>query len=170
MIAYFVEILRQPLTFAWLVVTGGASAAAYFLPSDALTNATRAWLGATIALLLTLLGVLARGYGLYQRTSDPVRVRDVVEGTHHNRGKLIVILDRAPWVEFNQIVTLLDISQEVRTPVCLLRVEAFTSRKFPQCVVLRLLSDEDIGKFLTEKTRRGSLRAVPSVLTSYLEG
>jgi hypothetical protein len=168
--SYLREILTKPISIAWLVVTGFASVFGFVAPLDETTNLTRALAMATIALSFLLIGVLLQGYRFFTRTTDPVRIRNVVEGNHYNRGKLILILDKAPWVTFDQTLALLDSSEEARTPICLLRVEAFTTEGFPQCVVLRPLTNVDLPEHLMDRSRRHSFRAVPEVLARYWEG
>ena len=167
---YFREILREPASITWIIVTGFVGVASFFLSPDEIDSLNRFLIVTTIALLSLLIGVLLQGYRFYSRTTDPVRIRSVVEGVHHNRGKLILILDKSPWVKFEQTLTLLDSSEEVRTAICLLRVETFTSSGFPQCTVLRALTAEDLPVYLKDRSRWESLRAVPEVLAQHVEG
>jgi hypothetical protein len=167
--SYLREIIGRPVSIVWIIVTGIASVAGFIAQPDQTAASTRTLAMTTVALSLLLIGVLLQGYRFFTRTTDPVRIRNVVQGTHYNRGKLILILDKAPWVTFDQTLALLDSSDEPRTPICLLRVEAFTTSGFPQCVVLRPLTNVSLPAYLMDKSRRQSFRAIPQVLARYFE-
>lgn len=168
-IDYLAETALATWSWVWAAVTGVASLAAYLSLGDACSQAERGLAVATVALATLIVGLILKGYRLYSQSIEPARIRQVVRGAHHQRGKLILVLDRAPWIDFDQILTLLDASEEVRTPICLLRVEGSTTLGFPQCVVLLPLTAEDLDQYLRDSARWGSLRAVPEVLADSFE-
>ncbi len=114
------------------------------------------------------LGFLAAAYELYGHTNAPVRVRTVMPGTHFYAKQVMVILDRANWIDAGQLLTLSVLEDELRTPLALLRVEAFTSDHYAQCSVLAPLTADDLSTYLMERSRWRSMRASADVQSDYL--
>jgi hypothetical protein len=163
-------MLSRPIVFVWSLVAGGASIAAYLgLCSKCPT--IQLVLGVIcITLAMLLIGALASGYRIYRNSVNPIMVRAITEGEHYYHGRLILILDRSMWVRQEQILSLFTIHEDIQMPLCLLRVETFTSKGFPQREIIRVLTNEDINIYLSDKARWPSLFALPEIRANYLEG
>lgn len=164
------DVILKPISLTWVIVTGGASLIGIFgLPT---------WIGTAERLLGVLVVALGVGFvlmlwyawELYERARIPVQVRAVVNGSHHYRGTLVVILDAGNWVEPEQVLVLAEAAKDVQSPLALLRVETFTTKGYPQAVVLQSLTDEDLSAYLSDASRWRSMFALSEIKFRYLQG
>lgn len=164
------DILLRPLNGVWIIITGAASLVGILGLPESVSTAERVLgvlvcsFGAGIILLLF------QTYQLHQRSRAPVRIRSVVGGRHHYKGTIVLVLDKSNWIEPGQVLVLSQLADGVQTPVALVRVETFTTERFPQCVVLSPLTDEDLPEYLADSSRWKSMIALPEIKFSYLQG
>ena len=164
------DMIWQPATFVWAIITGGVSLAAFFGIGDNASTQIKSLVIISTVLLLLLIGIYIKASSLYQRSKTPAKIRTIVEGDHFYHGTVVIILDKSNWVEADQILTLVQSADGVQTPLALLRVETFTTEKFPRCVLLTPLTNEDLNIYLSDKTRWKSMSALSDVKARYLEG
>ena len=119
-----------------------------------------------IALLLYALYVVY--YSLFTKVDRPLPVRKVSEGKHYFKNHVMVILERRDTVAVGDILTLFVCEGDAEVPICLLSVEAHTSKSFPQSVVFRLLTDEPLQHYFIDESRIEQLQAKQSVRKEYL--
>lgn len=164
------DILLGRIAVGWLVVTGAASLLA-FLGLDAKTSP--AFLIALIIFLTsTTVGFLMQSYVLYEKAKLPVRIRSIVLGEHYYQGQMVIILDKSNWIEAGQVLVLVVNADEVQTPLALLRVDTFTTEKYPQCTLIAALNpgDTNLGEYLSDKARWKSITALSEIKERYLQG
>jgi len=162
-LTYISETLIKPSSFVWVTITGLASVLAFIGIGENLSASTKGLTTCLVAVVMLLFGLFFQGYRLFVKTMTPTRIRAVVEGAHRYKGKQIIVLNRAPWISSDQVLTLVDSSQDVRTPICLLRVETFTSKGHAQCKVWASLTDVDLCDYLSDQARWSNLTAIPAV-------
>lgn len=163
------EVVRGVLGFVWLVITGLASLASWLgLPPD-ISDRERALVVIALASALAALMLLYRCHQIYTQVRVPVTVRKIADGKHHYLGAMVLILDRSNWIHTEQILVLIQTLDDVQTPIALLRVETFTTKDFPQCVVLRSLTNESLKDYLADSSRWTSMSVVPEIRSRYLE-
>lgn len=166
---YLKEIFLRPLYVLWIIITGLATLAAYIGLGSNVSDAHRVLVISIVSLAFLLFLILLSGYGIYRRIQSPVKIRLIIEGSHYYAGKLIIILEKTHWLRQDQMLTLFIDRESIPTPICLIRVETFTTDGFPQCVVILPLTHEELSTFLRDDTRRSSLSAKAEVLGQYLE-
>lgn len=164
------DIIWQPATFAWAIITGIVSLVAFLGIGENIDTLIKSLAILSIVLFLLLVGLLIKSASIYQRAKTPAKIRTIVEGDHFYNGTVIVILDKSNWVEADQILTLVQTADGVQTPLALLRVETFTTEKYPQCIVLSPLTLEKLNEYLSDKSRWKSMSALSDVKARYLEG
>ena len=81
---------------------------------------------------------------------------------------MVVILERRDTVSYGDILTLFVREGDAEVPICLLSVEGFTSKSFPQSVVFGLLTDEPLLDYLRDESRIEQLQAKQNVKKEYL--
>ncbi|WP_146221872.1 hypothetical protein [Achromobacter sp. RW408] len=154
------------------------AALTYFDTLQGTTPLTKTLTGVGVVLLGALCGVL-RGAYLREAAiradiaaisdSPPLTVRLVKQGDVYYEGRMIIILDKAPWLERGLLLSLTNEVDSI-TPVALLYVETFTSDDYPQCIVWRgYQSAEDLWGFLRDQSRWKSLQARRNVRIEHLE-
>lgn len=163
------EIVWGTLGWIWLLVTGLASLASWLDKPAALTTQERLLLIAALSSSFAVVIMLYRCYQLYTRVRAPVTVRKIAGGQHHYSGSMILILDRSNWINTEQILVLIQTMDDIQTPIALLRVETFTTKRYPQCVVLRSLTSENLPKYLSDSSRWASMSVVPEIRSRFLE-
>ena len=163
------EVLLRPIPVIWGLVTGVLGVAAFLGMGDQVSVTVRVLTSLSVLLGIWCIGLLMIARDLHARVKAPVRIRSIVEGTHFYEGSLIIILDRASWIEVGQLLSLVAVSDAVQTPLALLRVETQTTEQFPQCVVVAALTKDDLAKYLSDRSRWLSLSALPEIKSRYLE-
>lgn len=163
------EILWGSLGWIWLAVTGLASVASWLEVPAGITPQDRLLLVVALASSFAVIILLYRCYQLYERVRAPVTVRKITDGQHHYSGSMILILDRSNWINTEQILVLIQTTDDVQTPIALLRVETFTTKHYPQCVILRSLTNEDLRDYLSDSSRWASMSVVPEIRSRFLE-
>lgn len=173
----FFEFLWDTLKRGWKwippIPTAAFGILNYFdLLKDAPT-VTRTVSGLSLLLFGALCGVLRGAYQREKATKSPdtssLKVRVVEQGDRYYEGRIILILDKAPWLERGLILSLTTEGDSV-TPVALLFVETFTSEDFPQCIVWRGYQPrEELWGFLRDRSRWKSLQARRNVQVGHLE-
>ena len=138
--AYIKEIIFKPISFIWIVVTGGASLVAAFVDLNTISPTIKLLTVISISLLAALISILINSYEIYCRTRAPATIKKVIEGTHHFQGTLVLIFDKSSWMETGQVVVLVQESDDVQIPIALVRIETTTTKGFPQGVILSPLS------------------------------
>lgn len=163
------NVIFKPASLTWVVVTGLSSLVGIFgLPES-------------VGLAERILGVLAVTFGtafllllwyawrIFQEIRAPVRVRQIVKGSHHYRGTLVVILDKENWVVSEQVLVLVELANDVQSPLAILRIETFTTKGFPQAIVLRSLTDKNLPEHLADASRWDSMLALSEIKYRYLQ-
>lgn len=158
------------MSLTWVIVTGLASVVGIFGLPEEISVAERVLSILVVAFGVGLLLMLWRARELYDRIRTPVRVRAVVDGNHHYRGTLVVILGSGSWIEPEQILVLVEMAKDVQSPLALLRVETFTTKGYPQAVVLQPLTDKDLSVYLSDASRWQSMFALSEIKFRYLQG
>jgi len=166
---YVKEIFLRPLYVLWIIITVLATLAAYIGFGSNVSGTDRFLFISLVSLAFLLFLILLSGYGIYRRIQNPVGIRLVIEGSHYYAGKIIIILEKSHWLRQDQMLTLFINRESIPIPICLIRVETFTTNGFPQCVVVLPLTQEDLSTFLRDDSRRASLSAKAEVLGQYLE-
>lgn len=163
------EIVWGTLGWIWLLVTGLASVASWLEMPAGLTTQERLLLVVALTSSFAAIILLYRCYQVYERVRAPVTVRKIADGQHHYSGSMILILDRSNWINTEQILVLIQTTDDVQTPIALLRVETFTTKHYPQCVILRSLTNEDLRGYLSDSSRWASMSVVPEIRSRFLE-
>lgn len=167
------DITKRGWAWAGSLPVAGFGLLSYF---DVLKNespVTKTLTGICLLLCGGLCGLL-RGAYLRETSAKPIdpsllTVRSVQQGDRYYEGRIIIILDKAPWLETGLLLSLTAESDSV-TPVALLFVETFTTEKYPQCIVWRGYQPrEDLWDFLRDRSRWKSLQARRNVQIEHLE-
>lgn len=132
----------------------------------------------SIILLLAILSrVLYVAYSLYTKVDQlnmkvdrPLRVRKVLQGTNYYEGAVMVILEQRDTVSIGDMLTLFVREGDAEIPLCMLSVEAVTSRGFPQSVVFPPRTDKQLSDYLGDESRLEQLQAKRGVTRSHIEG
>ena len=164
------EFLWWPFAIVWTALTGLASVLAWYNVGEHWSSSTKVLVGVVAPLSILLIYVLWIAYSLYTMVDRPLRVRKVSQGTHYYEGQVTVILERRDTVSIGVILTLFVREGDTETPVCLLSVEMFTSKGFPQSVVFRRLAERPLSGYLSDESRLEQLQAKRGVTKSHLEG
>ena len=163
------EVLWRPFSGVWAILTGLASLLTWFDIGEHWPGSIKVLVGVVLPLLILLVYVLCVAYSLYYTKIDrPLPVREVSKGTHYYKNYVVVILERRDTVSIGDVLTLFVLEGDAEVPICLLSVEGFTSKSFPQSVVFRLLTDEPLLKYLGDESRIEQLQAKQSVKEEYL--
>ena len=154
----------------WVLVTGAASIIGIFGLPDEISTLIRILGILTLSFLCAAILFLYQAYEIYKKARKPASIRTVVGGKHHYRGTIVLILDKSTWVEPGQILVLVQSTDGFQTPLALIRVETFTTEKYPQCVLLSPLTEENLENYLMDSSRWKSMAALPEIKYSYFEG
>lgn len=163
------DVVWGTLGWLWLMVTGLASVASWLEVPAELTTHERLLLVIALTSSFAAIILLYRCYQLYERVRAPVTVRKITDGQHHYSGSMILILDRSNWINTEQILVLIQTTDDIQTPIALLRVETFTTKHYPQCMILRSLTNEDLRDYLSDSSRWASMSVVPEIRSRFLE-
>lgn len=164
------QLLFGPLTMAWAVVNGVITVLSFFGAPHFLSKVELTLAILCIALFTALIVVIIRAYGIHRNARLPVSVRNIVSGTHYYKGNVVLILNKSNWIEAGQILVLFQFADEVQIPLALLSVETFTTDKYPQCVVVATLSDQELQNYLSDTSRWKSMFALPDIKMNFLRG
>lgn len=151
------------------MITGLVSVVSWLEVPAGLTTGERLLLVVALALFFAAIILLYRCYQMYERVRAPVTVRKITDGQHHYSGSMILILDRSNWINTEQILVLIQTTDDVQTPIALLRVETFTTKRYPQCMILRSLTNEDLHDYLSDSSRWASMSVVPEIRSRFIE-
>lgn len=164
-----VVTLRQPFATIFFVITGLATILGWIGVGENWAGVTKFLLVFLILLLILLLYALyVIYYSIYSKIDRPLPVRKVAKGTHYFKDHVMVILERRDTVVVGDILTLFVCEGEAEIPICLLSVEAHTSKHFPQSVVFLPLSDEALLDYLEDENKIEKLQAKQSLRKEYL--
>lgn len=163
------KVVWGVLGWVWLMITGLASIGSWLGLPSGMTDRERVLAVVAIASALAAAMLLYRCHQIYAQVRAPVTVRKIADGRHHYLGLMLLILDRSNWVHAEQILVLIQTTDDFQTPIALLRVETFTTAGFPQCVVLRSLTNEDLKDYLSDPSRWASMSVVPEIKYRFLE-
>lgn len=163
------EVVWGVLGWVWLMITGLASIASWLGIPSGISDRERVLVVVALASALAAVMLLYRCHQIYAQVRAPVTVRKIADGKHHYLGSMVLILDRSNWIHAEQILVLIQTTDDVQTPIALLRVETFTTKKFPQCVVLRSLTNENLKDYLSDPSRWASMSVVPEIRSRFLE-
>lgn len=166
---YIKQILGKPVSIIWIVVTGIASVASYIGVGAQQTSLVRGLIVVLVFTIFLAFGLLISGYHFFKKSFDPIKIKKVVKGSHYYQDNILIILDKSPWVNEGQILTLFTNNEDIKIPFCLVRVESFTTANYPQCAVLKPLSKDNIPEYLLDSSRWSSFSAYPEVKSQYLE-
>lgn len=168
--SFLKEIILRPAGIVWGAVTGGVGLLAFFGIDSSISMWLKTLIIICIVLASSTVGLFFQAANLYARASTPVRIRTVVDGDHFYQGTIVIILDKSNWIEPGQILTLVQSADEVQTPLALLRVETFTTERYPQCVLLASLTKRDLPEYLGDRSRWKSMAVLSEIKARYLEG
>lgn len=100
-----------------------------------------------------------------------IRVRYIDAAGHLGTDSILVILEKAAWVEAGLVLLLTADEGEITRPLALLHVEGFTSKGFPQCVVFLGYDDdsESLVQYLKDRSRWASFAGRREVRLHHLE-
>lgn len=148
---------------------------------------TKAAIGAVLLLLGALVGAVRGAYSLAcdaarevkdarEKVAEalvagagPLTVRNVRQGEGYHEGTILMILDKAPWIEAGLLLSL-SVEMDSVTPMALLYVETFTSEAFPQCIVWRAYGPaSDLRQYVSDPSRWKNLKARRNVHLRHLE-
>ncbi|WP_338617724.1 hypothetical protein [Achromobacter sp. E1] len=190
--------MPAPFSYLWNIAKRGRAWAApvpsaiflvfnYFEFFKDMPGLTKTAIGISLLLSGALVCAVRGGYCLVRDASDeievlkqqvaqasaadvgPLTVRNVREGEGYHEGTMLMILDKAPWIEAGLILSL-SVEVDSVTPVALLYVETFTSEAFPQCIVWRAYGPAaDLRQYLNDPSRWKSLKARRNVHLRHLE-
>ena len=163
------DILLKKAGLLWVLFSSVVGVLPFFGLDGDQSVWSRAMIGGILSLLLISIGLYVIAKDLYGRVKAPVAVRKVVEGSHYYQGYVIVILDKSSWVDIGQLLVLVVSSDDTKLPLALLNVVTKTTSGYPQCVVLKPLSESDIQGYLSDASRWKSLKVFSDMQCSYLE-
>ena len=163
------EVFWRPLAGIWALVTGLASVLSWIGVGEYWTDATKTLVVVVILLFALLTRVFYVAYPLYMKVDRPLRVRKVSQGTHYFEERVMVILERCDTVAIGDILILFVREGDAETPICLISVEAITSKNFPQGVVLYWFTEEPLLDYLSDESRIEQLQAKRGVTRRHLE-
>lgn len=164
------EIIFRPAAIVWGAVTGGVGLVAFLGIDSQSSGYLKMLIVLCIALGSSTVALFVQAANLFARAKAPVRIRTVVSGDHFYQGTVVIILDKSNWIEPGQILTLVQSADEVQTPLALLRVETFTTERYPQCVLLVPLTTQDLAGYLADRSRWKSITVLSEIKAQYLEG
>lgn len=163
------EVFWRPLAGVWVLLTGLASVLSWSNGGEHWTDVTKILIGVVTPLLILLIYVLYKACSLYVKVDRPLRVRKVSQGTHYFEQRVMVILERRDTIAIGDILTLFVREGDAEVPICLISVEAITSKSFPQGVVLHSFTDEPLLDYLGDESRIEQLQAKRGVTRRHLE-
>ena len=163
------EVFWRPLAGVWVLLTGFASVLSWSNVSEHWTDVTKILIGVVTPLLILLIYVLYEAYFLYVKVDRPLRVRKVSQWTHYFEKRVMVILERCGTVAIGDILILFVREGDAEIPICLISVEAITSKSFPQGVVLYWFTEEPLLDYLSDESRIEQLQAKRGVTRRHLE-
>src|SRR3546814_313272 len=161
--------LLRPVSIAWGGIVTAIALAGYFGLDSHASLLVRVLLITTGCFGLLAAGFLIIAINLYGEIRTPIQIRKVVEGTHFYQGTLILIMGRSHWATHGQLLLLTVVSDEISSPLALIKVIGHTTSGFPQCVMVQALTTERLDQYLSDPTRLPSLAALSDIQCSYLE-
>lgn len=164
------QLLAKPVTIGWTVLSGLASLIPVWGLDTSFSGQTKGLIAAIVFLLCLVFGLLIQSRNLFLQRRAPVAIKTIVAGQHIFKGTLVLILDRCEWVEVEQLLVLNQFAGGVQTPIALLRVESFTTERYPQCVIEKALTEDNLGALLADQARWRSLMALSEIKARYVEG
>ena len=132
------------------------------------TPLEKALVPVSLLLAALLVIVLFSSYSLLKKSDRPLSVRTVTPGKHYYKDQLMVILESRDTVLVGDILTLFVREGDTETPICLVSVEAISSKGFPQSIVLHGLTDET-SQYLRDESRLEQLQAKRGITRRALE-
>lgn len=163
------EVFWGPLAGRWALVTGLASVLSWIGVGEYWTDATKTLVVIVILLFALLTRVFYVAYLLYTKVDRPLRVRKVSQGTHYFKNYVMVILERSDTIAVSDILSLFVREGDAEVPICLISVEAITSKSFLQGVVLYHFTEEPLLDYLGDESRIEQLQAKRGVTRRHLE-
>ena len=164
-----VATLWRPFTAIFCMIAGLCSILGFIGYGKHWAIATKFLVVLVILLLALFLHALYEVYRSFcSKIDQPLPVRKVSEGTLYFKGHVMVILERRDTVAVGDILTLFVCKGEAEIPICLLSVEAHTSKNFPQSVVFRPLSDQPLLDYLKDEISIEQLQAKQTIRKDYL--
>jgi hypothetical protein len=167
-VQHLISLFSSSVTIAAGFLAGAASILAFLDLGSGIQQSTRIFGVLIAALVIILIGVIISSYHLTSVVWSPIRIRYARPGKHFNKGNLVLVLDSASWIRVGQILLVSDVSEEQEAPLCLVRVQTFTTKKYPQCTVFRDLSGQDLKAYLGDSSRWKSLECTPLILEEHL--
>ncbi|MHB9139419.1 MAG: hypothetical protein ACYC4Q_08450 [Victivallaceae bacterium] len=168
LISQYIKQIAKQISIIWIIVTGIISITSYIGIGNDQTVFVRALVVSLVISLFSVMGLLVSGFGFFKKSFDPIKIRKVIKGSHYYKDNILIILNKSQWIEEGQILTLFTNDEDIKTPFCLVRVESFTTAKYPQCAILKSLSNENIPEYLLDASRWPSFSAYPEVKSLYL--
>lgn len=165
---YLKTMILKPLSVVWIFITGITTLSAIFIDFEQVSWLVKVLVILLISVSTALIIILFQGYKIYKSTRSPAMIRNVIEGSHYYQGSLIIIFDKSPWLSIGQVLVLVQESDNVQIPISLVQIETTTSTGYPQGVILKALSDNDLNNFLLDSSRWNSIFALPDIKSSYL--
>ena len=162
------EVFWRPLAGIWALVTGLASVLSWIGVGEYWTDATKTLVVIVILLFALLTRLFYVAYLLYMKVDRPLRVRKVSQGTHYFKDCVMVILERCDTIAVSDILSLFVREGDTEVPICLISVEAITSKSFPQGVVLHSFTEEPLLDYLGDESRIEQLQAKRGVTRRHL--
>lgn len=104
-------------------------------------------------------------------SSSTAGLRNVLPGTHYYAGSVVLLLDRNPSFESDQILTLFVREHDANVPLAILRIDTFTTDGYPQAVVLTHFTGtgDELREYLSDRSRWRALYAGARVKESYIK-
>lgn len=167
---FFQDVILKPMSLMWLAVTGVATLIGIFGVPNYVTPIDRVLGVLVVALATGFVVLLWASWRIHRDVRTPIGVRQVVNGSHHYSGNLVLILDKGSWIKSEQILVLIEMANNVQSPVAILRLETFTTKNFPQAVVLRSLTSANLVEYLSDPSRWPSLNVISDLKYRYLNG
>ena len=168
---YIKDVLWRPNAAVWTLTASFVSVCAWLGVGELWTTTTKVLAVILVFLITSLLYVVQSTFSKYKQVAiyQPLAVRKVLLGEHYLEGKLLVILEQRDGILIGDILTLFLREEDAEVPICLLSVEAITSKSFPQSVVYFSLTEKPLQCLLSDKDRIQQLRAKLGVTRGYLE-
>lgn len=166
--AYLREVLFRPLGGIWLVVTGLASLLAWLGVGDSWSTPKKVVAASALASASLLIYVVAASYDWYKRSFSWLTVRSIHAGTHYYAGKRVMIIDRGDWIQQGQVMTLYLKQSGSTLPICLINIDSFTTEHYPQAIVLKPLTTDNLDELL-DGSRLPSLVVKPELTEGYIQ-
>src|SRR5690606_23395538 len=123
---FFKDIMIKAISMVWLFLTGGVSLVAGFADLGEMASALKLLGAISLSAILAVMVLVFQSHGYYKRSRSPAKIRNVIEGTHHYSGNLVIIFDKSPWISVGQVLMLVQEANDVQLPIALVGIETTT--------------------------------------------